>query len=154
MLYQRGLQLVRLHVGASYEGKLREFHKKHFVFTHWILPFPNTQRFWRSSGGRKEFIAVRHRLDRRVRDGSGRVGWEELQARNEQYEREEQRRTKRPVGWMAGWHLASSAHGWFERQPLLETPYEPAEIAAHLYGPWTEFERRLEAQFENEEGGE
>ena len=55
---------------------------------------------------------------------------------------------------MAGWHLASSAHGWVERQPLLGTPYEAAEIAAHLYEPWTEFERRLTARFENEEGGE
>ena len=150
MLYQRALELVRLHVGRSYEGKIHEFSKRQFVLTHWILPFPNTQRFWRSSGGCKEFVAVRHRLDRYVVRARGlQVGWEALQQGNQLYEREEQSRMEeRPIGWMPAWFLASKLHGKQGQQPLVETPHEAAEIAEHLYGSWDAFEQQLEAAFD------
>jgi hypothetical protein len=151
VLYRRALELVRLHVGRSYEGKVHEFNKKQFVFTHWILPFPNTQRFWRSRSGCKEFVAVQHRLNTYIIVRGVEVQWEELQQGNQRYEREEQSRTKRPVGWMPAWFLANRNHGVLGQHPLMETPCEAVEIAEHLYSRWDEFERRLEAAFDEEE---
>ena len=34
VLYRRALELVRLHVGRSYEGRIHEFNKRQFVLTH------------------------------------------------------------------------------------------------------------------------
>ncbi len=150
VLYRRALELVRLHVGRSYEGKIHEFNKKQFVLTHWILPFPNTQRFWRSRDSScKEFVAVQHRLDQYVRAKGGRVQWEALQQGNQLYEKKEQYcMEERPIGWMPAWFLAGEAQGVRGEQPRLETPCEAAEIAEHLYSDWDEYEQSLEAAFD------
>jgi hypothetical protein len=75
------------------------------------------------------------------------VPWEELQQGNQQYEREEQSRTERQIGWMPAWFLASKAHGVRGQHPLMGTPCEAVAIAEKLYGGWDAFEQRLEAAF-------
>ena len=58
VLYKRALELCRQHLGAQYVRKFEQVVKREFVLFHWILPFPNSQRFWRRVEGARQYVAV------------------------------------------------------------------------------------------------
>jgi hypothetical protein len=165
VLYRRARALVRLHVGQSYEAKLHEFLKRQFVLTHWILPFPNTQRFWRpAEGKRRAYVAVRHHVAQ-YEDAVGMFDlapWAELQQLNRVHEEAEKaaawwrspgpdERDEGDEAWMPAWALASNSRLYDDdarrARPLRGIPCEAPEVQADLYGPWEEFAARLEEDF-------
>ncbi len=95
-------------------------------------------------------MAVRHQLNQYiVRARGSQVEWEALQQANQLYEKKEPQWCIKGqlIGWMPAWSLASKFDGKQGQHPLLETPYEAAEIAEHLYSSWDAFEQQLEAAF-------
>lgn len=144
VLYEQARQLVRQHVSKSGEASFHEFSKQQFVLTNWILPFPNTQRFWRGSSGHKEFVAVQHRKLAKAQIVK-RFRWAELQQIHERYSKRFGRNT-----WMVGWGLASRLRGANEAGPLRGVPCEDEAMARWLDGDWKEFEERIKEDFEAE----
>jgi hypothetical protein len=144
VLYEQARRLVRQHVSKSCEASFHEFNKRQFVLTNWILPFPNTQRFWRGTAGCKEFVAVQHRRLARAQIVK-RLRWAQLQRMHERYSKQFSRNA-----WMGGWNLASRRRGTIEMGPLRGVPCEDEGIARWLDGDWKEFEERIIEDFEAE----
>jgi hypothetical protein len=147
ILYKRARELVRLHVGRSYEVKVHEFSKRQFVLLHWILPFPNTQRFWRTQYKRKAFIAVQHSFSSYgwPRQHGDSISWEQIQELTVQYSAQE---SSSKGAWMHGWHLASALARPEQQRALVGVPYEAVEVADDLYSSWEGIELELAEEAE------
>ena len=164
VLYKRALELCRQHLGAQYVRKVEQVVKREFVLFHWILPFPNSQRFWRRVGGARQYVAVQTVRTLYQPECGERVPYAWLKGLNRVEEKTWLTEgppnqpdaslaiRRRKLGWMPAWRLTTEHSGYssYLKRPLSGVPQLPAELAIYSEAEWQAVENRLRIQSKEE----